>query len=102
MCSGPSIEVVLPSLTTTRHSASLDIAVMVQVWPDGLLTNATLLQSLTQVSCVPARPDDLDNHTFWLMEQAHSKVGEPLVLNLRDGAPVSITRAQVRTLLDAR
>jgi len=41
------------------------------------------------------RPSELDSHTFWLMEQASSKVGDELVLNLREGAPIRITKAQV-------
>ena len=48
-----------------------------------------------------ARPSDLDSHTFWLMEQSNNNVGDELILHIRDGAPISITRAQVSAILDA-
>ena len=44
------------------------------------------------------REQDIDSHTFWLMEQANSQVGNELVLNIREGAPLRLTRAQVRVL----
>ncbi len=47
---------------------------------------------------VACRPFEIDSHTFWLMEQASSKVGDELVLNLREGAPIRITKAQVGKL----
>ena len=43
------------------------------------------------------RHDEIDSHTYWLMEQANNQVGDELVLNIREGAPIRLTRAQVQT-----
>ena len=47
-------------------------------------------------SSICRRVDEIDSHTLWLVERATSGVGDGLVLNIRSGAPISLTRAQVQ------